>query len=102
MQGVWQRKLNEAKVKLTAKLEIKQAAIEAAAELERARIEAELADMSEEERNMALRKADTKKHILAIEEGLELQRLRKAKTEVMFTNGLGVEAWLGEGVEVSS
>ncbi|KAG4428165.1 hypothetical protein IFR05_016355 [Cadophora sp. M221] len=100
MQGIWQRKLMEAKVELTAKLELKQAALKAAAEKERARLEAEMVHMSEEEREEALRKANTKKHVMAIEEGLELQRLRKTKTEVMFTNGLGVEAWLGEGVEV--
>ncbi|KAH7357162.1 hypothetical protein BKA65DRAFT_580511 [Rhexocercosporidium sp. MPI-PUGE-AT-0058] len=101
MQGIWQRKLTEAKVELTAKLELKQAALEAAAERERARLETEMADMSEEEIKQVLRNADTKKHVLAIEEGLELQRLRKTKTEVMFTNGLGVEAWLGEGVEIT-
>ncbi|KAH9217976.1 hypothetical protein DL95DRAFT_458863 [Leptodontidium sp. 2 PMI_412] len=101
MQGIWQRKLMEAKVELTAKLELKQAALKAAAEKERAKLEAQMVHMSEEEREEALRKADTKKHVMAIEEGLELQRLRKTKTEVMFTNGLGVEAWLGEGVEIT-
>ncbi|KAG4422835.1 hypothetical protein IFR04_004057 [Cadophora malorum] len=100
MQGVWQRKLVEAKVELTAKLQLKQAAILAAAEEARARLAAELEDMSENEREETFRKADTDNHIMAIEEGKELQRLRKTKTEVMFTNGLGVEAWLGECVEV--
>ncbi|KAH7407234.1 hypothetical protein BKA64DRAFT_721084 [Cadophora sp. MPI-SDFR-AT-0126] len=101
MQGIWQRKLMEAKIELTAKLELKQAAILAAAEEARARLNAEMTDMSEEEREGAFRKADTEKHIMAIEEGMELQRLRKTKTEVMFTNGLGVEAWLGEGIEIT-
>lgn len=100
MQGVWQRKLMEAKVELTAKLQLKQAAILAAAEEARARLAAELEDMDEDEREETFRKADTDKHIMAIEEGIVLQRLRKTKTEVMFTNGLGVEAWLGEGIEV--
>ncbi|CZT04354.1 uncharacterized protein RAG0_10852 [Rhynchosporium agropyri] len=100
MQGIWQRRLLEAKAQLTAKLEVKQAAIEAAAEEEKA-TKADTVDDDDDEKREALRKAETKKHILAIEEGIELQRLRKAKTEVMFTNGLGVEAWLGEGIEIT-
>ncbi|KAL2073043.1 hypothetical protein VTL71DRAFT_10367 [Oculimacula yallundae] len=102
LQGVWQRQLLEAKDALTAKFEVKQAAIEAAAEEEKTNTEADTMELNDgEKKREALRKAETKKHILAIEEGMELQRLRKSKTEVMFTNGLGVEAWLGEGVEIT-
>ncbi len=100
MQGIWQRKLVEAKVELTKKLAAKEARLRAAAEIQRARLEAEMVHMDKYERAEVLRKADTKKHCLAIEEGLELHRLRKTKTEVMFTNHLGVEAWLGDGIEV--
>lgn len=74
----------------------------AAAYLARVKLEARIEYMDNVERKKILAEANSKVQDLIVKLGLELKGLRGGKTEVMFTNGLGVEAWLGEGVEVCS
>ncbi|KAI9049766.1 hypothetical protein LZ554_005917 [Drepanopeziza brunnea f. sp. 'monogermtubi'] len=101
IQSIWACKLAEAKLELTDEFTAKEIKLLAAARVERARLRAAMAGMSELELMRALVKADTKIHNDIMKEKLELQLLRRSKTEVIFTSGLGVEAWLGAGVEVT-